>query len=114
MTDRMTADQYNHLTAVGSKGKTPETLLKEVCVTWLKLEGWLVKSWFQQGMVPKSLQGMPDKIAVKNGRHVWIEFKVPGKNLSPKQQERKAELEAAGATVLVVHSLDELIELLEG
>lgn len=110
VTEKMTTAEYLHQTSVGAKGKTPESLLKEVCITWLRLNGWLTYAWFQQGMVPKSLQGMPDRIAVKNGRHVWIEFKRPGKNPSPMQKVRHAELRAAGATVLVVHTLDELTE----
>jgi len=106
---RMTAAEYTHLTSVKHKGVTPETLLKQQCVTWLALNGWLSKAWFQQGMVPKPLQGMPDRVAIKGGVHVWIEFKVPGRHLRPMQVIRHAELEAAGATVLVIHSLDELI-----
>lgn len=113
MTERMTAAEFNHMHAVGSTGKTPETLLKEVCTTWLAMNGWQSYAWFQQGMVPTSLKGMPDRIAIKGGQHVWIEFKAGKNKLRPAQELRKAELEAAGAIVLVVHTLDELIEELE-
>ena len=110
MKPRMTPEQARAEMARHA-GVTPETALKRACTQYLTLQGWLVKPWFQQGMVPKNVQGMPDKLAIKNGRHVWLEFKAPGKNLSPKQRERKAELESYGAEVYVVHAVEDLYVL---
>ncbi|MBN1837893.1 MAG: VRR-NUC domain-containing protein [Spirochaetales bacterium] len=113
MSDEITsAGQYRRRPAPKERKKlTPETALKRACIAYLELQGWLTKPWFQQGIVPQNCRGMPDRIAIKNGRHVWLEFKAPGKDLRPDQRLRKAELEAAGAMVLVVHRLEDLYVL---
>ncbi len=116
MTSRITAAEYRKMGALTREGKrrvTPETALKRTCAQYLRIQGWLYWAFPQQGMMPKGHRGRPDGLAVKAGRHVWIEFKAPGKNkkLRPDQELRKAELEAAGATVLVVDCLEDLYVL---
>lgn len=112
MTERMTAEEYRkHPPRVAGHRVTPETALKHACVEYLRLQGWLTYAWFQQGMVPKNLRGMPDRIAIKGGRHVWLEFKSPQGKLSSDQELRIEELRAAGAEVLVVRSLEHLFVL---
>lgn len=116
MTSRMTAAEYQKMGAITSAGKkkvTPETALKRTCRAYLELQGWLYWALPQQGMMPKNHRGRPDGLAIKNGRHVWIEFKAPGKGkkLRPDQEVRKAELEAAGAAVLVVDCVEDLYVL---
>ena len=84
----------------GGKKITPETALKQVCIQMLALQGWA--SW----AIPASgygKNGAPDRVAIKEGRHIWLEFKTGKRQLTQAQCEYIAELEAAGATVLVVH-----------
>ncbi len=118
-TTRMSVAEYNALPGKTKtrSGDTPETALKKVCVAYLKLQGWISYPWFQQGMVPKNVRGMPDRVALKKGRHVWIEFKDPklrtrpNGGLRPDQVERIQELRDAGAEVLVVYALEDLYVL---
>jgi hypothetical protein len=113
MTERMTPAEYRAAIAKmpGGKKTTPETALKHACVQYLRLQGWLTYALMQQGFTPKSLRGLPDRIAIKNGRTVYLEFKGPRGRLSPDQQARRAEIEAAGATYIEVRQLEDLYVL---
>lgn len=46
------------------------------------------------------------------GHFIAIETKVPGKNLTVRQETTKAEIEAAGGTVFVVRDDEELTQML--
>lgn len=60
-------------------------------------------SWINLGAT-----GWPDVIACCRGRFLGVEVKRPGEDPSPAQLRMHAELAAAGAVLLVVHSLEEL------
>jgi hypothetical protein len=57
--------------------------------------------------------GVPDIIAIKNGRAYALELKGPGRRLTAVQREAHAALTAAGATVASAGSLDEALAQLE-
>jgi hypothetical protein len=57
--------------------------------------------------------GVPDIIAVKDGRAYGLELKAPGGRLSAVQRNCHAALAAAGATVATAGSLDDALGLLE-
>ena len=57
--------------------------------------------------------GVPDVIAVKDGRTYALEIKAPGGRLTVAQNAAHAALRAAGATVLTSYSLDDAISMLE-
>lgn len=102
-TKRMTAAEYRRL---GRSGRTtPETALKQAAVQWLQLHGWLTYP-LVQGM--GAVRGLPDRIAIKDGVTVYLEFKSPCGRLSAAQEQRRAEIEAAGAPYLVVRDLADL------
>jgi len=61
-----------------------------------------------------SLQGLPDILAVKEGRAVWMECKVPGNRPTRIQEHRMRELVAAGCPVAVVTCAGEARAFLEG
>ncbi len=111
VTQRMTTAQYRALPSRAKSKVTPETALKRACIPYLRLQGWLYWPILQQGMMPTGFRGRPDGIAVKNGRHVWLEFKVGNKGLRSDQKLRKAELETAGAMVLIIRRLEDLYVL---
>lgn len=112
MSERMTIEQYRKLPPrVGGRRVTPETALKAAAKQYLALRGWLTYPLIQQGITPPSLRGLPDRIAIKNGRTVYLEFKSPKGRLSEYQEARRAEIEAAGATYLVVRSIEDLYAL---
>jgi hypothetical protein len=57
--------------------------------------------------------GVPDVIAVKNGRTYAMEIKAPGGRLTAVQNAAHAALRAAGATVVTSYSLDDAVAQLE-
>jgi len=57
--------------------------------------------------------GVPDLIAIHNGRVFAMEIKAPGGCVSPKQRACIAALEASGVTTAVAYSLDEALATLE-
>jgi VRR-NUC domain len=58
--------------------------------------------------IPSQSVGMPDIIAVVNGRIIGIEVKRPGGPQSPGQKQFQKELETAGGLYFLVHSVEEL------
>jgi len=58
--------------------------------------------------------GVPDIIAIHNGRIFCLELKAEGGRVSDKQLETLAALREAGAHVAVARGLDEAIQALEG
>ena len=57
-------------------------------------------------------RGTPDIHITHKGRSYWCEVKQPGCVLTPLQAQRLKEWQDAGATVGVVHSWDEVREVL--
>jgi len=57
----------------------------------LKADGWLVVK-----LIKTSMNGIPDLLALKGGRAVFIEVKQKGGKASPLQIERINQLRAAG------------------
>jgi hypothetical protein len=106
----MSAAEYRkQAPRAGGRRVTPESALKAACVQYLRLQGWLTYPLVQQGI--GAVRGLPDRIAIKHGRTVYLEFKRPGGKLSPDQESRRAEIEAAGATYLVVRCVEDLYVL---
>jgi hypothetical protein len=58
--------------------------------------------------------GVPDVIAIKDGRTYALEIKAEGGRLSPAQEQVLVALRAAGATATHCHGLDQAIRILEG
>lgn len=104
---------------------TPENAVVKACLAYLALRGIFAyrnnTGAFagthngKRRFVRFGALGAPDIIAVVRGRYVGIEAKRPGGGrLSPAQLAFHANLRAAGGVALVVRSVDELIEALEG
>lgn len=66
---------------------------KAVCV-WAKADGWLVFKFSSP-----SLRGVPDRMFIKDGLIVFIEFKAPHKKPTPLQTATMAKMERYGAKV---------------
>lgn len=56
--------------------------------------------------------GIPDLLALRNGRIYALELKAPGGRVSSAQTEMLAQLRAAGAETAVAVGLDEALEVL--
>jgi len=60
-----------------------------------------------------SQSGLPDVLAIKEGRAAWMECKRPGNTPTRIQVHRMRELEGAGCRCAVVTSAGEAIAFLE-
>lgn len=60
------------------------------------------------------MAGLPDVLAIKNGRAFWIEVKKPGEKPTLIQQKRLRDLQAAGCVVGVATSEKEAREIVNG
>lgn len=75
-----------------------------------RLGWWATKMHGNQFM----LAGLPDVLALKNGRAAWMEVKRPGESPTKVQEHRMRELARAGCAVSVVRSADDARRFLEG
>lgn len=66
---------------------------RAVCL-WAKGDGWLVFKFSSP-----SLRGVPDRMFIKDGLIVFIEFKAPHKKPTPLQAATMAKMERYGAKV---------------
>ena len=77
---------------------------------WLRANGfWCVKihgGEFQQA-------GLPDVLAIRDGRACWFEVKRPGGKATPLQARTIAILKEYGCTAGVVYSIEDVVRLLD-
>ena len=59
------------------------------------------QGWFVTKLIKTSTNGIPDLLAIKNGKAMFIEVKRENGKLAPLQQMRLEELIQAGAIVKV-------------
>lgn len=64
-------------------------------------------------LVSPGMDGVPDRICLKNGRIVFVEVKAPGKKPRPIQHRRINQLRDHGFTCLIVDSLEGVKEVLD-
>ena len=83
-------------------------IVKSVMDVARKLGWWCAKN---HGSA-YSLAGLPDVIAIKNGRAVWMEVKRPGGKPTPVQVRVMAQLMAAGCECSVVRSAEDARQFL--
>lgn len=93
-----------------------ETDHQREVVQALETWGWTVyrMNSGRKGGIRLHKKHTPDLLAQRKGRSVWIEMKKPGSEPNEGQLKRHEELRADGFTVLVLHSLDELMEYHKG
>ena len=63
--------------------------------------------------ITKGQAGAPDLFMVYRGMPVAIEVKKPGGKQREAQKEYQANMEAAGGTYKIVHSVEEALEMLK-
>ena len=90
------------------KLKLTETDIKNQVKDYLS-----VKKYFHfhvlQGL--GAYKGISDRIAVKDGRVLFLEIKAPGGKLSDDQKDFQANIENVGGKYYVIHSLEEIMEI---
>lgn len=72
------------------------------------------KGWWCVKFVSPGLRGVPDRLFIRRGRHVFIEIKRPdGKPPTAQQLKRHREMRAHGAEVHWVDAVDAAKEILK-
>jgi hypothetical protein len=73
-----------------------------------KADGWRVYKF-----TSPQRRSVPDRLFIRDGRVVFIEFKRPGEKLTSGQEREIEALRKAGAEVHVCHSTQEVKEVLK-
>jgi hypothetical protein len=84
-----------------------ESTIEKAVVTWAKSNGWL-----SYKMTSQFARGWPDRLFIKTGRVVFIEFKAPGKKPTVKQQLVIDRLIAEQSEVYVIDNREDGINVL--
>lgn len=92
------------------KFKISENDIKRQVKNYLDIKGFF-HFHILQGL--GAFRGIPDMIAVKAGRVIFLEIKKPGGKLSEYQQRFKETMERVGGEYYVVRSLEEIMKILE-
>ena len=77
-----------------------ESRIEAAACKWARSAGWLT--------IKVGHSGFPDRIFIREGCHVWIEFKQPGGRLSPLQRTRISQLMRENVPVYVCRSKNEV------
>ena len=88
-----------------SKQKLTETDIRRQVTDYLQLRQYFC-FYVLQGL--GAYKGIPDLIAVKNGRVLFIELKTPRGRQSDYQRKFQANLEAAGGEYVLCRGVDDL------
>jgi len=87
-------------------------MVREVDIEW-RTERWATKrGWLSRRIAYEARTGAPDRIFVRHGVVVFIEFKRPGGRLSGSQVLEIKKLRAHGAEVHVCWSFEQAKEVL--
>jgi hypothetical protein len=81
--------------------------IEKKAVELAKKAGWLTYKF-----VSPSQRGVPDRIFIKDGRIVFVEFKAPGKKPTALQAQTIRKLREAGCEVHVCDSVESACDAL--
>jgi hypothetical protein len=107
MSERMTIEQYRKLPAP-QKGHQSETDVKRAVKAYLEAFGWFVYHNLQ-GI--GCYRGLADLVAIRRGRHVYVECKSYRGRQSDWQRDFQTKLEAAGGEYRLVRDLADIEDL---
>lgn len=77
-----------------------ESKVERKVVEYAKKSGWLSFKF-----ISVNHKGLPDRLFIKEGVTIFVEFKKPDAKLSPIQVLRIEEMEEVGATVYVIDNI---------
>jgi Holliday junction resolvase len=81
-----------------------ESSIERAVVEYGKRTGWVSIKLSTSG--PRGAAGWPDRLFMRRGKSVFIEFKRPGGKATPLQQSRHDQLVDAGYFVFVVDDVN--------
>lgn len=84
-----------------------ESDIEGKAVTFAKAQGWWVAKFVSPG-----LAGVPDRLFIRGGRVLFIEFKKKNEEPSVQQAKRHRDMRAHGAEVHWVSNLKQAYDLL--
>lgn len=82
--------------------KPRERNIEASCCRWAEKQGWLHRKFKSPGK-----RSAPDRIFIREGQVLFVEFKAPGKKPTELQKIEHATLREAGMTVLVIDNLED-------
>lgn len=112
-TNYITAEQFKDLrrrggSATSAGQKTTEGDILRAVRDFLRLHGWKVTRIHQS---LGSERGIPDLVAIRGGKTVWIEVKTPNGRLSEHQERWLQDLEDHGGWWIVARSVEDVEHL---
>lgn len=87
--------------------KPLESAIEADACAYAKKRGWMVFKFVSPGR-----KGVPDRLFIRDGRHVFIEFKRGDEEAQEQQKKRHREMREHGAEVYVVDNLKEAYAIL--
>lgn len=94
---------------MAKQAPSERTIVRRILDESKRLGWWCVKMHGNQYM----MKGLPDILAIRGGRCVWMEAKRPGQEPTKIQLHVMRQLAAAGCPVAVVHSAADARHFLE-
>ncbi len=85
-----------------------ESQIEQTAVKKAREAGWLALKFQSPGNT-----GVPDRLFIKEGRTVFIEFKKDGGRLTELQKAQIRRLRSFGAEVYICYTVDEAMRCLE-
>jgi hypothetical protein len=84
-----------------------EKKLEKRCTDLAKAHGWYTRKW-----ASPSHRGVPDRLFLKDGQWIAIEFKAPGNLPTPLQLDEILQIQDHGGKVVCVDNVDHFKKLL--
>ena len=91
------------------KFKISENDIKVLIKDYLTIKSWF---WFYNLQGLGSYDGIPDFIAIKNGRTIYLEAKKPGGTQSPGQTEFERNITYQKGEYYLIDCLEDLIKII--
>lgn len=76
--------------------------IERAACEWARSQGWLVYKF-----TSPNRRSVPDRLFLRDGKVVFIEFKRPGGKLTPMQEREIRKLQQAGVAAEVAFSLED-------
>jgi len=83
-------------------GKSESIIQREII---RHLEG---EDWFVLKLIQTNKNGIPDLLAIRQGKSIFVEVKRAGAKARPLQEYRMKEIHLKGVNSFVAHSVEEL------
>jgi Holliday junction resolvase len=86
---------------------TPHGELQDLILDYLRLNGWWANAT-HSGRYHPTTKGVPDILAIREGKALFVEVKASGDQVSPTQHDVQTDLQAHGAIVVTATRLEDV------